>query len=184
VARKRVIAVDLDNVLYEWDRTAQYMLREYRGATIHTPSTDWDYIKNHVSHQDWRWLWSDGITQGLFRYGHMVTGARIGLERLAINNALTIVTHRPESAVMDTVDWVSLYLKGIPLSGLHILTHEEPKTQVNADVLIDDKDQNLTDWMAAGRTAVKFERPHNSSWQIYGVPSMYGWKDVGKLLWP
>lgn len=179
-----VVAVDLDGVLYEWDRTAQYMLRTYRGqAQLHQPSESWDWIMENVAKKEWKWLWNEGVTKGLFRYGHMVTGARVGLEDLVAEGyKLTIVTHRPSRAVMDTVDWVSLYLKGIPLHGLHILSNGESKTVVEADILIDDKPENLIEWRDAGRTAVQFVRNWNKNYLIDSVLRAEGWKEVVNLL--
>mgnify|MGYP001587805304 CR=1 FL=1 len=86
------IAVDMDGVCYEWERTARYMLREYRDVV--TPeSTAWDSIKDDIPREDWKWLWTWGVQQGLFRYGHMVTGARIGLQELVSQgHALAIVS--------------------------------------------------------------------------------------------
>lgn len=173
------IAVDLDGVCYEWDKTVQYMLRTYRGASVHQQSESWDWVRDNVPQEDWRWVWSDGVRLGLFRYGHMVTGARIGLEALADEgHQLTIVTHRPGVAVHDTVDWISLYFKDIPLAGLHILTNGEPKTSVHADVLIDDKPANLEAWADAGRTAIQFVRRWNTDYYDKRVIQANGWHEV------
>jgi 5'(3')-deoxyribonucleotidase len=158
-------AIDLDGVVYEWQRTARYMLNQYRGhrlGPIKEWWTEWDSPKKHVTAQDWAWLWKEGVELGLFRYGHMTTGARVGMqELLRQGHTLSIVTHRPAQAVNDTIDWVSLYFKDIPLDGLHILSGEEPKTGVQADVLIDDKPENVIQWSEEGRIALLFDRPWN-----------------------
>lgn len=180
----KVIAVDLDGVLYEWDRTAQYMLRTYRGLRhMHTESASWDWIKDNVSPEDWKWLWSEGVERGLFRYGHMTTGARVGLEHLVdAGFKLKIVTHRPASAVMDTIDWLSLYLQDIPLAGIHILSNQEPKTVVDADILVDDKPQNLVEWKDEGRIALQYARKWNRSFFDADIDWCDGWSDVPKVL--
>lgn len=159
------ICIDLDGVLYEWERTARYMLREMRGCIwLTVPSRDWNSIEDNVTPEDWDWLWSEGVKQGLFRYGHVVTGAVLGLRKLYDQgHELVVVTHRPSSAVGDTMAWLSLLQKPgvLELSGINILSNGEDKTTVLGDVLIDDKDTNLEDWAKAGRKAIQFVRPYN-----------------------
>jgi 5'(3')-deoxyribonucleotidase len=177
------LALDLDGVTYNWQRTAAYMLREYRGAKI--PPVEefwfhWDAIKDYCGPGDWKWLWSEGVELGLFRYGHMTTGARIGLQKLhSQGHKIEIVTHRPANAVSDTLDWVSLYFKDIPLNGFHILTNGEPKTVSKADILIDDKPENVQAWADTGREAILYDRP----WNFHYMPGarvnlVKNWKAV------
>lgn len=166
VGAKPSVAVDLDGVVYEWDRTARYLLRNYRGVEgLHSESTSWNWIQQNVEPEDWRWLWNEGVKRGLFRYGHMTKGARIGLEALLdIGYKLLVVSHRPAHAINDTLDWISMFFKDIPLEGVHLLTQGENKAQVNADILIDDKPENIRDWLDAERVAVLFEHPWNVNW--------------------
>jgi 5'(3')-deoxyribonucleotidase len=174
----------MDGVLYEFERTARYMLREYRGVTV-PESSRWDYLKDNVTRSDWRWLWKEGVSLGLFRYGHMVTGARIGLHRITgAGHSVCIVTHRPKHATADTVDWLSLYLKDIPYDGLSILSNQESKTSVEADILIDDKPQNISDWVQEDRPALLFSRPwntdHSTSHPL--VVRAVGWRDAANVV--
>ena len=163
------VAVDCDGVLYEWSKTARYMLRAYKGYSADGPmgteSTSWDYIRDHVEPEDWAWLWREGVELGLFRYGHVVQGAVIGLRALQRSHKLVLVTHRPASAVNDTLDFISYISNSkqdpIRWSGIHVLTNEEPKSEVGADILIDDKPDNVGEWWITGRHAVLFGRPWN-----------------------
>jgi 5'(3')-deoxyribonucleotidase len=176
------IAVDLDGVCYEWDRTARYMLREYRGcAQLSKESASWNDLRDSVSKDDWDWLWTGGVKRGLFRYGHMVTGARLGLETLVrMRHKIIVVSHRPESAVSDTLEWAGLYFKGIPLSGFHIMSSRHSKTTVSWDLLIDDKPENIEDAVEADRTGYLFDRPWNQG-STAGT-RVFGWTDVVKRL--
>jgi hypothetical protein len=176
------IAVDLDGVCYEWDRTARYMLRTYRGQTHLTKeSTSWNYIEENVSKDDWNWLWNGGVKKGLFRYGHMATDARVGLEALVrMKHKIIVVTHRPESATNDTLEWAALYFKGIPLFGFHMLSSREPKTSVTFDALLDDKPDNVVDAIEAGRIGYLFDRPWNAD--CTSGTRVFGWTDMVKRL--
>lgn len=179
------IAVDLDGVVYEWQRTWCYMLREFRGVDTPRPIDNWwlawDSNKNFGTPEDHDWMWTEGVRLGLFRYGHMVKGARVGLQALHdAGHRLEVVTHRPEQAISDTLDWVSLYFKDIPLSGLTILSDGEPKSQSKADILIDDKLQNCEEWINSGRVAMVFSRPYNQGYML-DHPQLiraHDWKDV------
>lgn len=159
------IAVDLDGVVYEWQRTARYMLNTYRNAKLPPVSEfwfTWDAPKDRLPREDWRWLWDEGVKLGLFRYGHMTTGARVGMQELVRQgHKLSIATSRPSHAVNDTVDWVSLYFKDIPLEGIHILSQSQPKSVVDADILIDDRPENIIEWERAGRHGIVYDRPWN-----------------------
>lgn len=180
------IAVDLDGVLYNWSKTARYMLRTMKGYDKSGPlgqeSQDWDYIKNHVEPEDWEWLWSDdgAIPLGLYRYGHVINGGIEGVRALAESgHTLVVATHRPAEAVQDTLDWLSW--ARLPFSGIHILTNQEPKSTVQADVLIDDKPANVIDWSdnTEGH-AILFAQPWNASAQVVGkrLSKCNGWRET------
>ncbi len=158
-------AIDVDGVQYEWSKTARYMMRTYRGYSREGPmgkeSTSWDYIQDNVTKADWDWLWTEGVRQGLFRYGHLVQGAVVGLQALVTaGHNIIAVTHRPSQAVKDTMAWFTLL--DLPWSGIHILTNQEPKSAVAADVLVDDKPENIEDWeLTTGNRGILFGRPWN-----------------------
>lgn len=181
------IAVDLDGVCYDFHRTYRYMLREYRGVKM-PPVEDcwdrWDAQEDYGTAADHEWMWNEGVDRGLFRYGHMIRGARRGLEALVDEgHHLAIVTHRPERAAPDTVDWLSLYMKGLPYT-LHILSNGENKTVINWHMIVDDKFDNILDARAKGRGGVLFSRPWNegSPWREVRARRASGWKEVVNVI--
>jgi 5'(3')-deoxyribonucleotidase len=190
------IAVDLDGVLYEWSKTARYMLRHYKGHSASGPmgmeSLSWDYIEKHVGKQDWDWLWNEGVDLGLFRYGHVVTGGQSAIRDMrTAGNTVVVATHRPSAAVPDTIAWLDLFQKpeaGVVFDGIHILTNGEPKHTVQADLLIDDKFSNLEDWVGHGRRGILFDREWNQGAKPAGTERAYGWNDCTRIIremtWP
>jgi len=161
------IAIDLDGVVYEWSKTARYMLRTYRGYDANGPmgreSTHWDYIKENVEPQDWDWLWTEAIDLGLFRYGHLVQGAVVGIRDLAKQgHRLVVATARPTRAVPDTLAWLALM--DLPFQGIHILSEGESKNVIKADLLIDDNIENCAAWCHHGRIALLFTREWNEGY--------------------
>jgi len=172
------IAVDADGVLYEWSKTARYMLRSYldydKDGPMGQESDSWDYIPKNILPQDWDWLWTEGVRKGLFRYGHLVTGAIEGVNQLSLIGEVVLVTHRPKAAVKDTLDWLS-YIN-LPFSGIHILTNQEPKSMVEADILIDDKPDNIFEWTMHARYGILFDREWNQQARV-GLRAK-GWGEV------
>jgi hypothetical protein len=183
------IVVDLDGPGYEWDKTARYMLRTYRGCTgLDAPSREWllpNQAWHNVTDEDWDWLWSDGVELGLFRYGHVTRGAIVGLRSLSESgHDLVVGTHRPVGAVRDTLAWLS-YIN-IDWTDVHILSNEEPKTQIDGDLLIDDKPENIVQWSMSGRKAILFDRAWNKGHSLWNLGGQWwrreDWEGVVDLV--
>mgnify|MGYP003576127041 CR=1 FL=1 len=158
------IAVDLDEVVYAWERTARYLLRNvyprgHKLSGLNTPFTEWE-IGNTIGDNAYKWLFDEGIDAGLFRHGHVITGAMLGVRALkAAGHDLVIVTHRPEKGVRDTLAWINFHFDTedpYPWSGINILSGGEPKTDVQWDAIVDDSPKNLEDAEAHGRLGVQF----------------------------
>src|SRR3972149_6085024 len=159
------VLIDIDGVCYEWSKTARYLMRAYRGHSADGPmgteSDSWNYIQDNVTKDDWAWLWKEGVELGLFRFGHLVTGARLGLQTLVEQgHHIIAVTHRRSQAIRDTNAWFTLL--DLPWYGQHILTNQEPKSSISGDVLVDDKIENIEEWEATtGCAGILFGREWN-----------------------
>jgi len=163
------IGCDIDGVMYCWDKTARYMLRDvlpnspYK-KVLQQESQGWDWIEEQVAPEDWRWLWTEGIRLGLFRYGHLYPGTVQAIRRLAEIGEVVLITHRPKEAVTDTLAWLSLL--NLPVSGLHLLTNAELKSSVHPQchVYLDDKPENFVDFRdrTNARLVVLMRRPWNA----------------------
>lgn len=163
------IGIDIDGVMYAWDKTARYMLRDvlpnspYK-EVLKQESTGWDWIKGQVSPEHWNWLWTEGIRLGLFRYGHLYPGTIQAIRKLAEIGDVVLITHRPKEAVPDTLAWLAL--QNLPLSGLHLLTRGEPKSIVHpqCNVYLDDKPENFVDFRdrTNARLVALMRRPWNA----------------------
>lgn len=186
-----LIAVDCDGVLYCWDRTARYMLREKmkrEGRTVlpalKEPSNHWYAIKNEVEPEDWDWLWTEGVEQGLFRHGDVMGGAIFGLQALHEFADLMIVTSRPEQGVYDTMSWLVHHLRqSVPLMGVHILSHGQAKSTATPtpDLLIDDGPHNMEDWIEnTDRLFLLFDQPWNKGCKADHMNTyrVFGWDDA------
>jgi len=112
-------------------------------------SVHWNYIKDQITEQQWEWLWHDapdgGIGCGLFRHGHCYKGSFEAMKELDRIGDIVIITHRPKSAIKDTMEWISF--NGIPASAVHLMYREEPKSFVKPEcgIYVDDKVANCID---------------------------------------
>lgn len=182
------LGIDIDGVMYRWDLTARYMLREVLpnspyskftlGGTPQGESTHWNDIQDHlVDPAHWKWLWTEGVRLGLFRYGHLYSGTIKTMRDLADRgHKLVIITHRPQQAVGDTLDWLAF--QKLPYANVHILVNQESKAEVRpmCDIYLDDKPENCDDFYALGRPAVCImDRPWNQKYQHHGVHRVVGW---------
>lgn len=185
------LGIDVDGVLYKWSKTARYLLREalpnspYKvaGHPLHTESTHWGYIEEHVSKAHWRWVWTEGVRLGLFRHGHIIKGAMEGMRALADDgHDLFIITHRPKAAVTDTLQWLAFC--DFKLAGVHILTDQQPKSTVKCDVYVDDKPDNVEDLVANtdARLVALFDAPWNQGHEEPGVTRVANWAEFVNLV--
>lgn len=163
------IAIDMDEVLYSWERTARYLLRNvyprgYKLSGLNTPFTKWA-LPEVLGDNAYKWLFNEGVEAGLFRHGHVITGAMLGVRALkAAKHELVVVTHRPENGVQDTLAWIDFHFgreNPYPWSGVYILSNGEPKTSIKWDVLIDDSPKNIILAEVAGREGWLFDAAWN-----------------------
>lgn len=175
------IGLDVDGIMYKWDLTAGYMLREvlpnspYKDERLlMAESTHWNHIQEIVSKEHWKWLWSEGVRLGLFRHGHMYKGTIQAVRRLSALGDIVIITHRPKAAVPDTLAWLAY--QQLPISEIHILTNGEPKSRVpDLDIFLDDKPENCYDMVDnSPKTRVwMWDRPWNQD--AVGISRIASW---------
>ena len=174
------IALDLDGVCYNYSATAVFLLNHYKGYNLDwTETNSWDWLKEQVSNNDWLWLWSGGVREGLFRYGSLIKGAAEGVKELSKFGKICAVTSRPTSAINDTLEWLA-FMKW-PVAEVHILSNGENKAQVRPDLAIDDAPHNIEDYVLSDIPSILFMQKHNRWYTGFHDNLMYraeGWKDV------
>jgi len=171
------IGIDLDGCVYNWGDTVRYMIKKYHNIDLEE-STHWNYVEENVPPEVWKWLWSEGVDLGLFRYGSLIKGSVEGLRELSVLGDLEVVTHRPRGALQDTLRFIA----NLPdvFAGVHFLTSQEPKSVVGCDVYLDDALHVIDEVFNAGKQAVIFDQPWNqqNDWAFRA----HGWDKVGNAI--
>lgn len=157
------IGLDLDGVIYQFDKTAQYMIAKHRGLRLREHQ-DWDHTQywRGVDRAEWDWLWKEEQTDALFRHGHLYRGSIEFVQDLNELGQIVIVTKRPITADAVTHEWLSFHFPSVYRDlEVHIL-QAGSKSEVEVDVLIDDLDRNTAGAKALGRYAILMDRPWNT----------------------
>ena len=183
------IAVDLDGVLYDFEGACRFLLEENFGLVVPRPSTSWNFIKNYCRDEGkpeaWGWLWTEGVKQGLFRYGHLLKGARRAMHALsAQGHSLVTITKRPRTAREDTLDWLGFYR--LPMDEVHVL-EDRSKASVlpQCDLYLDDSLDNVEELVTRlpSASVLLWDQPWNQEpvldWFMPGrCRRVYAWDQV------
>lgn len=147
----RRLGLDLDGVCYCWSDTAALLIRYHHGIEV-GPSTSWNHIWERVPTHVWDWLWADGVKKhGLFRHGNSYPGTFEALDELSASGwDIVVLTCRPTSALVDTLDWLAYHR--IPTREVRVLGEEGPKSSVPCDLYVDDNPANIADTVSVGRS--------------------------------
>ena len=159
------IGLDIDGVLYQFSKTAQYMFAKKEGLKYREDlpwdDSTWDCGR---SDQDWEWLFSSDRADSVFRHGHLYSGAIEFVQGLDEIGDVHIITKRPKTGVQATLDFFSF--EKLPLTGFHLIGLDEKKSDVKADIYIDDSLDNMNDLVDhTGSRLVLMDRPWNQGWK-------------------
>lgn len=176
--KRRVrVAVDLDGVIYDYHSTFKYIAETEFNVDLPSLTSwivrnaGWDWYSRFLNKEQIEYMKTKAITErGLFRHGHVLKGAIDGLRKLSRDYDIIICTHRPFVAHQDTIEWIAFHR--IPCKEIILLWNEEPKSEVDADVLIDDRPRNILDFVISGRAGVVWKRPWSEQ-EMAEIPDVY-----------
>lgn len=187
-----MIGLDLDGVCYAFDKTVRWMLSQRiraRGeqppASLSVAASTWDSTMESVSSSDWAWVWSGAIEEGLYRYGHVISGAIQGVQALNNLGDVYVITSRPKMAVHDTLTWLAFMFDKSPLAGVTIQSNGQKKSQANPvpDVYIDDAVHVVNEILDNTQSrVVLFDQPWNQDAPLsHRLYRAVGWTEVVKI---
>lgn len=169
--------LDLDGVVYQFSKTAQYMIARREGykyrEELPWDETEWDCGRPL---EDWEWILSEERADAAFRHGHLYRGAIEFVQGLDELGDVHIITKRPRDGVQATLDFLSF--QKFPITGLHLIGLEELKSSVQADIYIDDSLENMNDLADhTGSQLILMNRSWNQNWnredRLYRVNRFY-----------
>jgi len=173
--RRPRAGVDLDNVLYDWEAHARYLLRSWWDLDLPV-SADYDAIQRACGPARWAALFDAGVRQlGLFSDGNIIVDAAQVLPQLQATHDLVVLTRRPRAAIRDTHEWLARHLIR-PSEVVIFHDSERVKSDVPCDWYVDDSAAEVEDYVAHGRRAFLMDRPWNQGCP-YGV-RVHGWHDL------
>lgn len=186
MSEQPIINVDLDGVIYDFNKALASWLESQgrygpgpiksydlsdtylQGMSYPTPIV-WDYWSQwDMTKGQWLTEFRRGVEAGfIWVEGRPMKGAVHGMWEL--NDAgfyLRIVTHRlvhksgHRQAISSTVDWLDKY--NIPYRSIAFLG-KEGKDNYEAEILVDDKPENVEDWTRFHRHGILYDQPWNRS---------------------
>ena len=164
--------IDVDGVLYEWERQARALLAGWWGVpleeSVHYYSIQ-DGLQAQLGEAAGKladsWLFTDGWRYDLWDGGDEVPGAVEALRRLSASHDLVIISKRPRVAIAQTWHWF-LRQRLCPTEMIIIPPDSDrPKSSVLCDWYVDDSPAVVEELQAAGRVVYLFDRPWNQECQ-------------------
>lgn len=160
------LAIDLDDVVVDFWKRVQECYRKEFGEDV-APSNNWsdnpikasDHFGPDRAYETWWDWWRD--RHWLWASCDAIDGAIGGLAELSADgHYLELVTHKPRWAQREATAWLGKWHPRF--DRLTFVEMETPKAAVtDADVLVDDKPQNVAEWAMTQRSAVLFTQPWN-----------------------
>lgn len=180
------LGLDLDGVCGEYipafrDHVARY--KNIDGNTIPDPKT-WDFVEAGWPIEDaeeFRKLHSDAVKDGLYRSMMPMPGVSEALWKLNdLGVHIRVITHRlivkhlHFITASDTVMWLDRHK--IPYRDL---CFAGAKTQVNADIYIDDGPHNVELLRGVGAKVIVFDAPYNKDLE---GPRVSNWEQAYRII--
>lgn len=146
-----LIGVDIDGVLFPWVDVANEAVAERFGIPNPGPHTCWDYLKDVLPPEAWRWLWSAEGQDVVFgqverTYADAVEAVNALLKA---GHRVHFVTHRdPRRTAVYTAAFLHLHFGRHPWAGVHVVQNSVAKRRLQRwDVFIDDKPETVWDFL-------------------------------------
>ncbi len=179
-----ILAVDLDGVCAKYNEGLRKVFKQEKGLSDAdlAVSRTWGFEEWGITEDEYSKLHDIAVREyHIFQDLEMYESCADVLWRLSDAGAwIRIVTHRlytnwgHESAVVDTVQWLDK--SKIPYRDLCFLG---AKSDVDADVFVEDAPHNIERLRAAGREVVVFDQEYNSHFER---PRASNWIEIEQLI--
>lgn len=179
------IAVDLDDVVLDFvGGVLDAIKKEYAVEIAEDQVESFDLhaiLDPIIGYSWWKWMREHAWIWPNFT---AVDGAMGALRTLRNKgHYLVCITSKPDWAEQNVWIWLGKWRP--PFQQVIITSKDDVKADFSdADVLIDDKVENVEAWAATGRKAILFDRSHNIEYEEpVGIDRAVGWGQVLSLIW-
>jgi 5'(3')-deoxyribonucleotidase len=173
------LGLDLDGVCGDYTAGFRHFVARDAGVTESSigEQTHWSFVRSGWPLRDedhFHQVHAHAVRDGLFRMMPPIAGVSENLWRLSDAGVyIKVITHRlcvngtHATAAGDTVAWLDAptgpIRDGVPAARVPYrdICFTADKTQVGADIYIDDAPHNITALRAAGATVICFDAPYN-----------------------
>lgn len=175
------IAFDFDDVICAFGDGVRAAVEQEFGVAV-PPFTQWNITKvlNPIIGRDW---WDGWMRDRPERWVNFpaIQGAVGGIYKLRQDgHYIEVVTAKPEWAEFVIWEWFGLHRPAV--NRVTIVDADIPKTEASdAELLVDDKAQNVSEWMADGRSAILFSQSHNMN-DVVDAPRVATWGELIELV--
>lgn len=177
------IGIDVDGTLYRWTTSVNAAVEERFGvAGLDDPHPRWDYLREVLTPEQWRWVWSRDAAEAVFGRRDMAyPGSRRAVNSICAEHEVHFVTHRnPRVLTGVTGQWLASRYFGY--AGVHVLYHSVSKVGLaDWDVFVDDKAETIAEFENAGVRILIPDRPWNVGCGS-GRERFDDWRDVPRLI--
>lgn len=189
-SQRRIIGIDFDDVLADFNAS----LSEYHN-NIHGTSYKRSDIVSYGLKDLWRCSHEEAVRR-VNEFYHSryhenlapVKGAVQAVDRLKRENALVIITSRPESMREKTLEWIHKHFPRT-FKEIHFLGHyhgaearKETKGEmcrkIGVKIFIDDSLEHAISISKEGVRVLLFNAPWNKNKKLRNVVRVFGWSDV------
>lgn len=157
----RHIGLDIDGVVADFPGAVERWVKNVYGYDP-VPVDCWDWFMQWPDGKMvWRTLYERGVTQDeVFLDCVPIEGAINGVDWLIHEGYdLTFVTNRPENSMEQTAQWlIECGWYGVPI------LHTDDKSELGADLYIDDYGENVRALVAGGNEAWLFHQAWNAEY--------------------
>lgn len=163
------IGVDLDGVMFDYtENITRFILDSLaevaphdtakRDLILDTPPSQWHFYRDWgYTDEEFVAFNQQAAAAGKLYRGGIEPGWVTTLGKLkAAGHSVHIITARFEGAPGPTADW--LIQHEVPHDAL---TFAKDKSKLGLDVLIDDRHENIADWVATGAPGILYDKPWN-----------------------
>ena len=176
------VAVDLDDVILDFGGGIRHAVETEYGVVV-PPFSKWemhDVLDPIIGKSWWKWMRE---RDWLWPNFPAMKGAIGGLTKLRdAGHYVEIVTSKPEWAEFSVWKWLGKWRP--PVQRVTIIGMKERKIdRTEADILVDDKPENVIPFAEDNRIGILFDAMHNQgSCKTPGMFRAVGWDSVIRLV--